>query len=397
MILALSAGRDSPAELRARIALDEARARELLRTPRAGIGELAVLSTCHRTEIYVTADGAESDALHAAAGLLPGLLPTDQHDLRYMRGVEAVEHLFRVACGLDSLVIGETQVLGQVRRAYTVAKDEGAAGPVLANIFGRAIRLGKRVRAETPLGRLGRSIGSITSEFISAHLGGLGAKRGAVIGSGEAASDAAVALWKEGADLTIVGRSLPAARKLAAEVQGRARPIAELIEALAESEFAVAATSSGHLFKASEITPRTGAPLLLIDLSVPPAVEPAGRGDVDLRSLEEIPGPRGPEITDAVIEAEAMVRREIAELERWIDTRASGPAIRALRDHAEKLVGEEVARALGGMDVGPEDRQKITALGSRIANKLLHGPTTALRDADAEMRKLIHRLFGIDD
>src|SRR5688572_28997988 len=122
MIVALSAGRNAPAELRDRLALTEEGQRALLSGPRPGIGELIVLSTCHRTEIYATVDGLDSDVVHAVAAIMPGLLPTDQHDVSFMQGAEAIEHLFTVACGLDSLVVGEPQVLGQVRRALTLAQ-----------------------------------------------------------------------------------------------------------------------------------------------------------------------------------------------------------------------------------------------------------------------------------
>src|SRR5688572_9492914 len=128
MIVALSAGRDSSPELRERLALDEEGQRKLLHSARPGLGELAVLSTCHRTEVYATAEGAESDAAHAIASLFHGLQPFDQAELRFMRGMEAVEHLFRVACGLDSLVLGEQQILGQVRRAFSFATEAGSAG-----------------------------------------------------------------------------------------------------------------------------------------------------------------------------------------------------------------------------------------------------------------------------
>ncbi|MGH9194740.1 MAG: glutamyl-tRNA reductase, partial [Acidimicrobiia bacterium] len=143
MILALSAGRDAPQELRSRLALDEAGQRKLLRSlPEAGeVLELAVLCTCHRTEIYAATSGPTSEALHAAAALLPDLRATDHHDLKFMDGPEAIEHLFRVACGLDSLVIGEPQVLGQVRHAYVLAKEEKTAGRVLSRVVDRAIRL----------------------------------------------------------------------------------------------------------------------------------------------------------------------------------------------------------------------------------------------------------------
>lgn len=395
MILALSAGRDSPAELRARLALDEKAQRELLRAPRLGVGEFVVLCTCHRSEIYVTADGPVSEALHMVAALLPNLRPTDHHDLRFMEGLDAVDHLFRVACGLDSLVIGESQVLGQVRRAYVQSKEEQAVGPVLSSVFDRAIRLGRRVRAETALGALGESIGTIAAHYLSTRFGGLQGRAGAVVGAGEAAEDAAKALTAAGATLHVLSRKSSSASALAGRVAAFFNNLEELPRILAASDFAVVAVTGGILIRPQDL-PHRRDPLVLLDLSVPPAVEVDGRGDIDVRTLEELPGPRGPEVTDAVIDAEALVKKELAELERWFDTRPTGPAIRDLRSLAEALVREEVARTLSGMNLSPEERERIAALGMRIANKLLHAPTAALRDADEETRSVIRRLFGLD-
>src|SRR5436305_1697580 len=292
MILALCAGRTAPAELRARLAYDELRQRSVLEAERPGVGELALLCTCHRTEAYFTSAGDESEAVHGVAAILPGLLPTDQHDLEVLTGTDAIEHLFRVASGLDSLVVGEPQVLGQVRRAYALARDTGSTGPALANIFGRAIRLGRRVRSETALGRVGLSIGSIATAHLNERLGGVGGRAGTIVGSGEAAADAATILWKQGARLSIVSRSGSSA------------------------------------------------------------------------------------------------------------TRQSGPAIARLRERAQAVVADEVSRALSGLDLSDQAKARIeyrmNALGMRVANKLLHGPTMTLREADDATRGAIMRIFGLD-
>jgi glutamyl-tRNA reductase len=398
VIIALSAGRDSPPELRARLAYDEEQQRKILNSPRPGVGEVAILVTCHRTEVYATADGTESDAVHTLAGLLPGgLLPTDHQDLRFMDGSEAVEHLFRVACGLDSLVIGENQVLGQIRRAYTLAEEEGAAGPVLSNLFGRAIRLGRRARSETALGRLGMSVGTITADHLSSRLNGLQGRVGAVVGAGEAAADAARALSHAGATLSVMSRKLESAKALAGDIGGEFLSLDDLERAFDKSDFAVVAVSGKFVVGSDRFPTRTPEdPFLVIDLSVPPSVERNGRTDVELRSLEELPGPRGREVTEAVIDGEALVKKEIAELERWADTRESGPVIRDLRRRTEAMVREEVGKALAATQLSPEEAEKVAALAMRIANKILHGPSVALREGDKQTRELIRRIFGIE-
>lgn len=395
MILALSAGRDAPAELRARLTLDEAGQRKLLRAERKGVGEIVVLCTCHRTEIYATADGPAADALHEVAAMLPDLRATDQHDLRSLEGSAAIEHLFRVACGLDSLVIGEPQVLAQVRRAYVLGQEEGTAGPVLSTVFGRAMKLGKRARTETALAQLSSSIGQISAGYLSARLGGLQGRRGVIIGAGEGAQDAARSLVDAGASLVVMSRTLSSAQKLAGEFGADAYTLDRFSDVVDQSEFAVVAISGGPVLRAS-LFPLGRNLFPVIDLSVPAAVEVDARDGVEVHTLEDLPGPRSPEITAAVIDAEAMVRKEVAELERWVDSRASGPSIRELREWAEGTARQEISRSLGGMDFSPEQRERIEALVMRIVGKLIHEPTKALRDADAETRSLIQRLFGLE-
>lgn len=397
MIVALSAGRDAPAELRHRLALDEQGQQDLLAAPRPGIAELVVLSTCHRTELYATGEGPDADVVHALAAVMPGLQATDQHDMRFMQGIEAVEHLFRVAAGLDSLVIGEPQVLGQVRRALVMAEKAGAAGPVLTNIFGRAIRLGRHVRTETALGKLGESIGSIVGEYLANRFGGLSGRRGAVIGTGEAAADAARALWKNDAQVAVIGRTLSSAEDLAEQVEGEAFAMEDLGRVLADSEFGLIAVSGGQLLEPRYLPGRDPInPLLLVDISVPNAVSPNGRTDIEVRTLEDIPGPRGPEVTDAMIDAEALLKKEVADLQHWADTRASGPVIVELHSWAERLVADEIARGTAGWNVSLEQQEQIKALADRIVKKLLHGPTTELRRADEQARTLIAKMFHLN-
>jgi glutamyl-tRNA reductase len=329
---------------------------------------------------------------------MPGLAPTDHHDVRFLHGPEAIEHLFRVACGLDSLVIGEHQVLGQVRRALVLAQEASAAGPVLSNIFGRALRLGRDVRAQTSLGRLGASIGTVAADYLEARFQGLSGRRAVIVGAGEAAADAAKAIWKAGAQLTIVSRTTESAENLAALVDATFRPMDQLEQALQDSDFALVAVLGGTLIQGSQLPKRSGEnPYLVLDLSLPRAIETSARDDVEVRNLEEIPGPRGPEITEAVIDAEALVKKEVADLLHWADTRAAGPTIRELQKFAEDLVRDEVRRAAPGLQLDTEQIARIEALAMRVANKLLHGPAMELRRADHETLAAIRRIFHLGE
>jgi len=397
VILALVADRAAPAELRSRLAYNELTQRRLLDADRPGVGELAILCTCHRTEVYFTSVGTGSEAVHGVAGILPGLLPTDVADLRVMEGLEAVEHLFRVACGLDSRAVGESQVLGQVRRAYVLAKEMGSTGAALANVFGRAIRLGRRVRTGTELGRIGQSTGSIAADHLRQRLGGLAGRAGVVVGAGEAATDAAERLAKLGARLSVVSRAKASAAQLAEQLDAPAYALRDLAAVLDKSEFAVVAVSGGTVVRPWHLPLRSAEePFVMVDLSVPRAVDVDGRADVDLHSLEEIRGPEGPDVTAAITASELMVAAEVACLKQRLESRDSGPAIRQLRERAGSLVADEVARAVSGLNLAEPARASVEALGMRIAGKLLHGPTTALRDADERTRAAVMRIFNLD-
>lgn len=397
MIVALSAGRQSPQELRERLSLDEQSQKDLLAGPRPGLAELLVLSTCHRTEIYATGDGLEADVVHAVAAIMPGLLPTDHHDVQFMQGADAIEHIFRVACGLDSLVIGEPQVLSQVRQALVLAQEAGATGPSLNNVFGRAIRLGRRVRHETALGRLGRSIGDIAADYLNSRYNGLEGKRTLVVGAGEIGCDAAFGCRKAGATLTIASRTLASAIQLADDLGIDDVHTLDKLPALLEEVDVVIVALSGE-FKLHDADFPAGArsELLVLDLSAPSVVEIGSGEHLEVIDLEQLPGPRGPEITDAMIDAESMVKKEVADLMHWADTRASGPAIQELRAFAEAIVEEELKRVAGSLDVPPEQLAKVEALGNRIANKLLHGPTVELRRCNDTDRETIRRIFRLD-
>jgi glutamyl-tRNA reductase len=326
---------------------------------------------------------------------MPGLLPTDHHDVRFMQGAEAIEHLFRVACGLDSLVIGEPQVLGQVRRALTLAEEAGSTGPVLTNIFGRAIRLGRQVRNETPLGRLARSVGDFAADYLNTRFVRLDDRRVLIVGAGEIARDAAFGCRKGGAVLTVASRTLESAEELADDVGAEAYTLEALPRLLAQNHIAIVAVSGDFRIRTSDLPEDPVSPLLILDLSVPRVVDAVNHASIEVLDLDELPGPRGPEITDAMIDAESMVKREVADLLHWADTRASGPTIKELHSFAEQVVRDEIRRAIGGMNLTPEQEDKVRAVGQRIANKLLHGPTVELRRCNDADRATIRRMFHL--
>lgn len=386
MILAISAGRGASLELRARLALDREGTRKVLRTPRPGIGELLVLSTCHRTELYVTADGSDSDAVHAAVALMPALQPADHGELTVLSGSDAIRHLYRVACGLDSLVLGEPQILAQVRDAFTLAREEGAAGPLLSNVLARTLALGTDVRRSTPLGALASTIGAIAAMALSERFGGLAGRRGTVVGSGAAAEDAARALKRHGADLVVVGRSAERAERLARAVDSLARPLDAMPFVLRDASFAVVAVTNGELIGPASVLPRDGDPLLLIDISMPPAVNLPDLDDVEVRGIEDLTAPTGPDLAAAVDAAERSVEEAVYGWERWLDARPVGRDIGRFRARVEHLVQLDVAQTLAQLQLPPEEAERVAELARRTTNRMLHVLSVAMRDADPETR-----------
>lgn len=397
MIIAVSIGRDTPAELRARVALGEDEQVGLLRAPPPGIDELVALSTCHRTELYATCTGSEADALHALIARLPGLRTADQPDVRSLRGHEAVHHLYRVAAGLDSLVVGEQQILGQVRRALQIAQREGSAGPTLANVFGRALAVGKRVRAETSVGAMGLSIGALTAAHLGTALGDLRERSAVVIGAGEAASDAASALAAAGARIAVASRSITSARRLATSVAGTAHGLDEMPELFARADCGVLAVGGGTIVTNDHLpNVRRGLPLLLVDVSMPPSIDIRDRADVRVDTLDDLRAPRALTDAPALARAETMVRASADTFARWMQMRDDANAIGRLRAYADTVVDTELARFFVSMPLDEQDRERVAALGRRIARKLMHGPTVAMREGDPAVRAALRDAFGID-
>lgn len=303
----VTAGRGSPAAVRERLAPDRARLERILSTAAPGIDEILVLSTCHRVELYAT--GPEEGLLSRLASLL-GADPAADETVGFT-GTAALRHLFRVTAGLDSLVVGERQIQGQVRRALLEARAHHAARKVVSAIGDRALRAGRRARARTSLGRVGESIGTATARLLHDRLGGLQGRAGVIVGAGAAAEDAAIAVRARGAELTVLSRTASHAHALATSLDARVRSFAELDDAIADAAFAIVAVHGGEI-----LTANPGG-TLLVDLSMPHAIAPElGAITVDL-----LPAPEGALVERGVAEANVLLDLELAETARWIRTR----------------------------------------------------------------------------
>jgi glutamyl-tRNA reductase len=378
----------APLEVRERLYLQDGHAAELAEA----LGEAVVLSTCNRTEIYLLGGDADRarDELEERSGLeLDGVLA------RWDDG-EAVLHLFRVASGLDSLVPGESQILGQVRDAYESARTRGATGALLNRLFEDALHAGKRVRTEAKLHELPESVAASAVELGVRELGGAEGKLALLFGAGKMSELAARDLRARGAEVVVSSRTLESAQDLAERVGGRAAAFDAVAVELPEADLVISATRCPYpILHAEAVRPRK-KPLVLVDVAVPRDLDPS-IGELDGCTLFDIDalgeGLVGRE--EDVREAEAIVAEEAARFAEWRRSRDAAEAIRDLRTRAEEIRSEELARAGARLSkLSPRERETVETLTTQIVNKLLHAPTVRAKEAGSEP---LRDLFALRD
>jgi glutamyl-tRNA reductase len=388
----------APVDVRERVAFEPEAAAELARSLAGDEGEAVCLSTCNRTELYVAGPGAERRAVELLSEEAEGVLYRRRDD-------EAARHLFRVAAGLDSQVRGETEILGQVRAAYAL----GAPGPLLDRLFREALRVGRKVRVQSPVGENAASAAAAAAVLAERVLGDLTDREVLVVGAGEIGSRAAARLAARGATIaSVANRGEERRERLAAHYGARAIGLDGVADALADVDVVVSATGSsavviGRGDVETALAARERRPLLLVDLAVPRDVDPevgslpyAFLYDVD--DLGETVGTG----EDAAARAEEIVAEEAERFRAWQASRGVVPAIAALRGRAEEIRARELARAerrLGTLTA--EQRRAVDALTAQIVNKLLHDPTVRLKEAAAGAEGVgyadtIRHLFGLD-
>lgn len=372
-------------------ALDE------LRT-RAGIQEAVLLSTCNRTELYLYPgsdthlEAAEVMFAKKAGELVGGI---NQYLYRY-DGPDSVRHLFRVAGGLDSLILGEAEIQGQVKGAYKLAEsvlvDPPLAGPVIHRLFQSALAVGGRIRSHTPIGEGAASVASVAVELARKIFGSLSGRQVMILGAGMTAELVVGALEREGiGGLVVSNRTYERARELAAKLSGNAVHFDEMPFALAETDVLVASTAAPHPLVALDgFRHAMGAgrarPLLILDLAIPRNVEPevGSEANVFLYNVDDLR-----EIVDdnllarraSVSDAEAIVDEYADAFLRWHDGRDIIPVIRNLRGRWEGVRRSELDRLLHRLEHLPaDDIEAVEAFSKRLLNKLLHEPTARLRE-----------------
>ncbi|MBW3669111.1 MAG: glutamyl-tRNA reductase [Actinobacteria bacterium] len=396
--------RTVPLEVLERMTVSDARLPKALADlcSRDNLGEAVVLSTCMRTEIYIVADtfhGAVQDVRNFLSELSFAPPEVFSDHLYSFYEDAAVSHLFKVASGLDSAVVGETEILGQVKDAWVRAAAEKACGPVLGALFRHAVEVGKRVRSETGISRGTTSVSQAAVQMAAEKLRGLSGRRILVLGAGDMGEGMAVALAGSVGDgeVLVANRTRARAAALAARVGGRVVDFGSLGSALTEADVLLTSTGSPSvLVDAGEMAvvmeERQGRPLLIVDVAVPRDVDPA---------VASLPGVTLLDMDDLRAFADAGLagrRREIArvqqiiaeEVERHTATasaRELSPLIVALRARGEDVRAAELERFRAKLDaLSPADRETVEALTKGILAKLLHEPTVRLKEAAGSPR-----------
>jgi glutamyl-tRNA reductase len=407
----------APVELRELLAYDRALRRDALGRLAAEGAEAAVLSTCNRTEVYgVSAEPAElEERIYGELAELSGLSHSELAPALYSVSDEAAAvHLFRVAAGLDSMVPGEAQILGQVREAYEAARETETTGPTLHRLFRHALRVGKRVRTETAIGENPASVSSAAAELAERVFDGLAGRRILLLGAGKTADLTAANLISRGVGgIVVANRSPERAEALARRFGGRAVGLDEVEAELAHADVVVASTSSqGFVVPAAQVEralkERRGRPIFFVDIAVPRDVDPAaieleGCYVFDIDDLERVVAESVAGRREEAVRAEAIVSEEADAFRAWQLSLEVVPAISSLHARAESIRREELERAQGRLaSLSPSQRRAVEALTSQIVAKLLHQPTVRMKEAAAGADGVLYadavrHLFGLAD
>lgn len=408
--------RTAPIDVRERLAVAPEGHGSLLEAARVQFGGGALLATCNRLELYVP--GGHDAASDSAAALrflgerIGADAGTMESAFRVRHALDAARHLLRVASGLDSMVVGESEVLGQVRTAFAASVTAGAEDPVLSHLFLTAIRTGRRARSDTAIGHGALSVSSLAARAARRHLGELSRATALVIGAGEAGRLAAETLASMGVGRLLIANRTPSRAEDLAEVLGGAAVSWQGLDgALAEADVVIGAAGASQPVVTSEAARaaanrRDGPAWLALDIALPRTFAPGIRNlpavtYLDLDDLQA-EAQRNTERRHGAIEAvEAIVEESAAEFAVWMQHRAAVPTIRDLTSRAERLRHRQVERALrsSGLDVGERERLRgvADALSKALVKQLLHEPIRSLRAGGQREADAARRLFLLDE
>jgi glutamyl-tRNA reductase len=408
----------APVALRERLAFGDGEAAEFAArvSASAAVHEAVVISTCNRTEVYLVVGDpvrAESEVL----GLLAeraGIRPTELAEAMYSpRNCDAARQLYRVTAGLESMVLGEAEIQGQVRRAHEGAMRANATGPMSNRLFTAALTTGKRVRTETGIGASRVSVPSVAVDLAQSVLGGLDEREVVIIGTGETSELTARALADQGARAVFVAnRHADRALSLAERFGGSVAGLERLPEQLTSADIVLSSTSSPHPLVGREelelvMQERGGRPLVLIDIAVPRDVDPAcaeleGVSLYDIDDLQSLVTRNLNTRAEELPRAGEIVEEEIRRFARWLGQLDSLPTVSALREHADSLVEQILAENSNRWEsASPRDLARVEAIARSVSSRLLHEPTIRMRTLGEErghaMLELVRELFDLKD
>lgn len=407
--------RTAPVEIRERLSISEDRMPDVLACLRdSGTTETLLLSTCNRTEIYAYAPTRAADsAIIQRLGEACCVAPNDFVEYFYtLAGHKAVKHLFRVAAGIDSMVVGEAQILGQVKDAYSTACGMGFTGPVLNTLFQQAITVGKRARTDTDIGRGAFSIGSAAVHLAESIFEELRGRTVLIIGAGTMGELTMTHLSSSGVSNVIVAnRTYEKAVDLAAEFGGRAIRFEEIPSALAAADIVIASTGSQEPIVDADMTAeamraRRGRPMFFIDIAVPRDIAPDVQ-DIDNVFVYDIDDLQTAVDADAgnrqaeVKKIDSIIEEQVGEFMAWFRTLDAVPVVTALRDKFEKIREAELAKLHHKYpDLSQEQIEAIDAATRSIVNRISHHPMIRIKEyaaADDSAARLdtICDVFGI--
>ncbi len=386
--------KSAPVEIRERLAMVPEDLHHALGALGNFVPEGAILSTCNRTELYGAGlePRAGIAALTSFLGEYHGLSEAELGPYAYHHAQDyAARHLFGVASGIDSMILGETEILGQVREALVAASAAGGVGTGLSRLFHHAMRTGRRARTETGISRHAVSVSSAAVEMARQVLGGLEHSRVLVISAGEAGKLTAKSLRDSGAaEVTVANRTPQRAQALAKELGARVLDFGAIDEALHQFDIVISATAATRYVIAAETVAqamerRNGSPLCLIDIAVPRDIDPESRkiSNVhvyDIDDLEAVSLANAAQRGKEVAHVQRIVDEEVDRFMGWVRGRQAVPVIAALQDKVEKIRVRELGKSRKRLsDLSEEELQRVDALTSAIARKILHDPIVALK------------------
>jgi glutamyl-tRNA reductase len=409
--------RTAPVSVRERYAVAEPRWAELNRRllESAHVHEAALMSTCNRTELIAAVEAEKiGEQLEEFLRFEVGDGSAEASHVYRHEERDAVRHVFRVAAGLDSMVLGEPQILGQVKAGYAAAAAAGSLGPLLNRLFHRAFRAAKRVRAETGLGAASVSLARVGVQLAREIFEGFSDKRVLLIGAGEMAESAMHGFCEAGVrELAVLNRTLESAERLAARFGARPARLESLEDELRDADVALSSVGADrpiltHALVERSMAQRQGRPLLLIDLGMPRNIAAAVNSIedaylYDLDDLGEV-AERGLEKRRAAVHpAEAILAVELERFERWCATRGAAPIIRQLVVLLRQAGRQEVARTLAKLPTGsPEVADALERMADAIVAKILHRPIAQLRSEAGKghppfLADAVREIFGLEE